>query len=539
MLKNILPLRIDNKEKFKAILALILVTVTIALYSKALLNGFVNFDDPDYVTENPYVLKGMTIEGVYWAFTAIDYANWHPLTWLTHMLDAQIFGIYPMGHHMTNVLLHGANTFLLFLFLFRTTGASWLSFLVALLFGVHPLHVESVVWIAERKDVLCGFFWMLTLLAYERYSTNRCRVNYLSVLLFFAAALMSKPMAVSLPFVLLLLDYWPLSRTSLRISGNPPHGSGWKHAWTDGILPDKIPLFLLSGASAMLTLIAQDRAGSIKGLEIWSINSVNALAAYGTYLAKMLWPGHLVVLYPYTPQPTWKAMVSGFVVIGVSVLVWRYRARGYLVTGWIWYLITLLPVSGIFRIGEHYIADRYTYIPLIGPFIAISWGIWEIARKNNTGKKVALIAAATVVTFYCIKTWNQIPYWRDSVLLFRHTIRFTSGNWMAYHNLGTALLQRGDTRNGLDCILKSLQINPEYSIAYNSLSIAYGRLGYEDKAIAALREALRLDPGFATARYNLICAYIQKKEKEAALAEYRMLQVSNRQLADKVEPYFR
>lgn len=529
----------NEVKKMKLLLSVILFVTTIAIYSQVLLNGFVNYDDPLYVTENVHVQQGLTIEGVSWAFTTFDASNWHPLTWLTHMLDVQMYGMLPMGHHMTNLILHGANTLLLFLFLIHATGASWRSFFVALFFGIHPLHVESVAWVAERKDVLSTFFWMLTLMAYLKYSRNRCWITYLSVLLLFAAALLSKPMAVTLPFVLLLLDYWPLRRFSQTIVGNSPPDRAWKQSQAIVILLEKFPFFVLAGASTMLAIMAQYRYGSIKGPATSPENIFNALAAYGTYLMKMVWPGDMVVLYPYAAQPFWKAALAGFLVVGISVAVWLWRDRSYLLTGWLWYLITLLPVSGIIRIGEHSIADRYTYIPLIGPFILISWGTWEVIENRKTVRNMVLLAVVAVFFFLSIKTWNQIPYWRDSTVLFRHAIRFTSGNWMAYHNLGASLLQRGDSINALEFILKSIQINPENAAAYNSLSFAYGRLGSEEKAIAALKEALRLDPGFADARYNLVRAYIQKGEKEAALAEYRILEKTSHKLADQLEPYFR
>lgn len=529
-----------KKIKIDALLSLFLVAATMAIYSRVLLNGFVNYDDTLYVTENLHVQQGLTIEGLRWAFTTLDAANWHPLTWLTHMLDVQIYGMNPMGHHATNVLLHGANTLLLFLFLIHATGASWRSFFVAILFGIHPLHVESVAWVAERKDVLSAFFWMLALLAYLRYSRNRCRTTYFTVLWFFAAALLSKPMAVTLPFVFLLLDYWPLRRLLPQTTdGDSPSDSSWKQSRTSAILLEKLPFFALAGGSLVMTDMAQEGAGAIKATAHVTENILNALAAYGTYLVKMVWPGNMVVLYPYAHQPVWKATVAGILVAGISIAVWSWRDRRYLVAGWLWYLITLLPVSGIIRIGEHSIADRYTYIPLIGLFIIISWGSGDLVENRKAVRHTALAVAVAVLLFFSLKTWNQTLYWRDSTVLFRHAVRYTSGNWMAYHNLGASLLQRGDSVNALEFLLKSVRINPEDARAYNSLSTAYGRLGYEDKAIAALKEALRLDPGFADARYNLVRAYIQKGEKEAALTEYRVLRKSSHELADQLEPYFR
>lgn len=528
-----------KKTKLDALLSLFLAAVTMAIYSRVLLNGFVNYDDTLYVTENLHVQQGLTIEGLRWAFTSLDAANWHPLTWLSHMLDVQIYGMSPMGHHATNVLLHGANTLLLFLFLVHATGASWRSFFVAMLFGIHPLHVESVAWVAERKDVLSAFFWMLTLLAYLRYSRNRCLTTYFTVLWLFAAALLSKPMAVTLPFVLLILDYWPLRRLPQITDGKVAPVGAWKHLSTSALLLEKLPFFVLAGLSLVMTDLAQERAGAIKATAQVTENILNALAAYGTYLVKMVWPGNMVVLYPYTHQPVWKALAAGILVAGISIAVWSWRDRRYLVAGWLWYLITLLPVSGIIRIGEHSIADRYTYIPLIGLFIIISWGTGDLVENRKTARHTALAAVVAVLLFFSLKTWNQILYWRDSTLLFRHAVRYTSGNWMAYHNLGASLLQRGDSINALEFLLKSVRINPEDARAYNSLSTAYGRLGYEDKAIAALKEALRLDPGFVDARYNLVRAYIQKGEKGAALIEYRILKKSSQELSDQLEPYFR
>lgn len=527
-----------KEKKLEVLLSLILVTATLAIYSQVLFNGFINYDDPLYVTENSLVQQGLTIEGALWAFTSFDAANWHPLTWLSHMLDVQMFGMTPLGHHLTNLLLHIANTLLLFLFLVYATGSSWRSFFAALLFGIHPLHVESVAWIAERKDVLSAFFCMLTLLAYLRYSRNRSRTTYLPVMGLFAAALMSKPMVVTLPFVLFFLDYWPLWRFPQSFDAKLPPDGAWKETSLTIVL-EKLPLFVLAGISTTMTIMAQKSAGAIKYTASFTENIVNALVSYGTYLFKMVWPGDMVVLYPYVVQPIWKAIAAGSFIVGISFFVWIWRDRRYLLTGWFWYLVTLLPVSGIIRIGEHSIADRYTYIPLIGPFILISWGTWELIEYRRAVKKIIIPVVVGVLIFFFIKTWNQIPYWRDSNVLFRHAIRYTSDNWVAYYNLGNSLLERGDTRGALECILKSIQINPEYPLAYNSLATAYGRFGREDEAIAAFKEALRLDPGLDDARYNLIRAYIQNGEKEAAFTEYRILLKSNRQLASQVEPYFR
>ena len=309
---------------------------------------------------------------------------------------------------------------------------------------------------------------------------------------------------------------------------------------TSRLIMEKLPFLFLAMGNATVTMIAQNQRGAIKdaGMIGWT-NISNALVAYAEYLAKMVWPGHLVVLYPYVPQPIWKGAVAGLIMCTISTSVWIWRSKRYFVTGWLWYIVTLLPVSGLIRIGEHSFADRYGYIPLIGPFVAISWWIWEkMAEKRKFVRKLTLTAIVVILLLFSVKTWNQIPLWQDSITLFRHTIEFTNNNWMAYHNIGTALIDRGETEEGLIWIDKSLQINPDYSVAYNSLAIAYGRLGYEEKAITALKYALSLDPGFKDARYNLVRAYIQEGQKEAAFVEYQILQKSDRYLADKLAPYF-
>ena len=532
------PVPASSAHRLAPWLAGALVAITILPYLPVLHNGFINYDDPLYVTDNLHVRDGLTLAGLRWALTAFAASNWHPLTWLSHMADVQVFGLYPLGHHLTSVLLHGVNSLLLFLFLYRTTGASWRSFFVALLFGVHPLHVESVAWIAERKDLPCGLFWLLTLLAYARYATHRNRGAYLAAVGCYTAAVLSKPMAVTLPLVLFILDYWPLRRWDRQLdSGQTAADSG-----LPGILGshirEKLPFLLLAIIAGAATIAAQSRSGAIKAAPAWTDNLVHAITAYGAYLGKMVWPGHLVVLHPYAPQPLWMILCSAGCIAGVSALVWHWRDRRYLLVGWLWYLITLLPVSGIIRIGEHFIADRYTYLPLIGPFIMLCWGIGEMPATVRRLRAVAVAAGVAALCSFTVMTWRQTYYWRDSVVLLRHAVDHTHNNWMASHNLGQAYLDQWQTAEGLKWLQASVRINPSYPTAHNSLGIAYGRLGLQDQAIAALREAVRLDPGFAAARYNLVRAYLAAGKRQAAAAEYQLLKHIDPDQANLLQPYF-
>jgi hypothetical protein len=417
---------------------------------------FINFDDDVYVWANPEVQNGLTLRGLAWAFTTGHAGNWHPLTWLSHMLDCQLFGVNAGAHHLVNVLFHAANTLLLFGVLKRMTGARWRSALVAALFALHPLHVESVAWVAERKDVLSTCFWLLTLWAYVRYvqkpeihySTAALRPltswNYWLALVFFVCGLMSKPMVVTLPLVLLLLDYWPLNRVAgcklPAASSDPERSTLLALVW------EKVPFLALAGVSCGLTLWVQQRGGAVASVESLplGLRTGNAVVAYVRYLGHAFWPGGLAVFYPYQAWSLPTVVGAGVLLAGVTgVVVWRGRSERHLLVGWLWYLATLIPVIGLVQVGGQSLADRYTYVPLIGMFVLVAWGMPRSLTQPRLGK-LAMIAAASAVLCACaVLSWVQVHHWRDSETLFRYALKVTTGSAQAHNNLGVALAAQG------------------------------------------------------------------------------------------------
>jgi hypothetical protein len=387
---------------------LTLALATLAVFWQVLGHDFVNYDDPDYVYRNPNVQSGITLSSIKWAFTTGHAANWHPLTWLSHMLDWQLFGDNPGWHHLTNLFLHIANTLLLFAVLKRMTNALWRSAFVAAAFALHPLHVESVAWVAERKDVLSTLFWMLTIAAYLRYLERPGTGRYLLTLLIFALGLMAKPMLVTLPFVLLLLDYWPLGRFQfgqiVKSVGQQSRKSlnafsHWK--LSRHLLLEKVPLFALSAISSIVTFLVQRTAGAVTSVETLplKLRIANTFVSYLTYIQKMVWPSRLAMFYPY-PDKTdliWQTVVFALLLLIISLgVIWLMRRRRYLLTGWLWYLGTLVPVIGLVQVGDQALADRYTYVPLTGLFIIIAWGVPDLIAKWRF-RKHALAASAIAV----------------------------------------------------------------------------------------------------------------------------------------------
>jgi len=375
---------------------LALALVTFVAFVQVGHNDFINYDDAEYVTENEKVQKGLNIESFVWAFTTGHASNWHPLTWLSHMLDCQLYGLSPAGHHLTNLFLHLLNTLLLFGVLKTMTRAVWPSAFAAVLFAVHPLHVESVAWIAERKDVLSAFFWMLTMAAYLRYTKHPCIVRYLPVVFAFALGLMTKPMLVTLPFVLLLLDYWPLKRLQFgRI--NIPESQSHKR-----LILEKIPLFTLAAISSVITCIVQQSGGAMGGNEVLTVGVrlANALVSYVGYIHKMIYPKGLAVLYPHPLDGVglWQPVVSFIILAVISAgVIFASRKRRYLATGWFWYLGTLIPVIGLVQVGSQAMADRYTYLPSIGIFIILAWGIPELLARWRCRKVIPAVLAGIVL----------------------------------------------------------------------------------------------------------------------------------------------
>jgi protein O-mannosyl-transferase len=504
---------------------------------------FVNFDDPDYVANNAHVRQGVTPDGITWAFTSTESANWFPLTRLSHMLDVQLFGLDAGWHHLVNVLLHAIATLLLFAFLYRATAARWPSAMVAFLFALHPLHVESVAWIAERKDTLSALFWFLAMWAYVRYAEKPEPRRYLLVLTSFALGLMSKPMMVTLPFVLLLIDVWPLRRPLTR-----------------KLLLEKIPFFTLSAASAAITYLAQSGSGAVDALQVpLTLRLENAAISYFIYIAKMFWPANLAVFYPYPLDiPAWQAASAALAILGISVLTLRQvRTNPYLAVGWFWYLGTLIPVIGLIQVGAQARADRYMYVPMVGLCTMLAWGLADIVQRWPRSRNSVFALAGAACAICVILTALQVQYWRDSGSLFEHALKSTERNDIAQHNLGTFLMNipgrapeavghleaalqirpgsaKAHTDLGTalsnipgrlpDAVLQyqaALNISPDLAITHNNLGNALSKLDRLPEAIAEYRAALRIDPAYAEAHNNLGSALAGMGRLSDAIAQFQ------------------
>jgi tetratricopeptide (TPR) repeat protein len=521
-----LATRLETLMSDPRCLRVLLAAVTLAVFSQAAFFDFVAFDDDDYFRENPHVLSGLSLGGIAWAFQTGFASNWHPLTWISLMLDVDLFGGGPMAPHITNILLHTANVVLLFALLRRLTGSHWKSAMVAALFAWHPLHVESVAWISERKDVLSGFFALLTLFAYARYvaqaenSTSKSSVTrqYLVVLGMFALALMSKPMMVTLPFLLLLLDYWPLRRFDF-VCANA--------GLIRRLILEKAPLFLLSILSCAVTYLVQKNAGSVRPLEEISMNPriQNAFVSYVRYLFKMVWPVHLAIPYPHpgfwTPA---RMIISVVLLVGVSLAALRLVRRiPYFAVGWFWYLGMLVPVIGIVQVGVQSMADRYTYFPLIGIFIVGVWGVSELRERQVFGQIPAATlsgVAVLIIAICAIMSFLQVRYWRNTETLFSHAIRSTRNNDRAYYNLGVYYLGHDRTDEAVDCYRKALQIRPTYADALNNLGVALAKKGQWDEAVQVLRRAVLCPPVAADTYYNLGNLLAMQKKLDQATRCY-------------------
>jgi Tfp pilus assembly protein PilF len=481
--------------------------------------GFVNFDDDAYITANPHVQQGLNWNSVGWALTTFDAANWHPLTWLSHIFDFQLYGLQPAGHHVTSLLLHLANSILLFLVLRELTGAFGRSALVAALFAVHPLRVESVVWVAERKDVLSTFFGMLTLWAYVRYARERDgrdvqgKVFYRAALVFFALGLMAKPMLVTLPFVLLLLDVWPLRRWQAVVP------CSWQ------LIKEKIPFFVLAVGSSAVTLLVQNSAGAVKSLFRFSFGQrlANVPVSYARYLGKIFWPENLAVFYPPRRWQAWEvagatlalALVSGWV-------LWQWRARPYLAVGWFWFLGTLVPVIGFVQTGDQALADRYSYVPCVGVLIMVVWGIHEMAAPRPF-----VVGGGLAVVICAVLTWRQAGYWKDSVTLFSRAINATGRNYIASYNLGCAALAKGDYPKAVEYFEEALLTDRDEIFwgnpapVHNNLGAALLQGGRIAQAVAHFDEAVAIQPSFPEAYYNMGRAFLTNHQPDVAIDCFR------------------
>jgi tetratricopeptide (TPR) repeat protein len=516
------------------LISLSLILLTFIVYRPVQNYEFVDFDDDVYVFDNPHVKKGLTLQGLVWDVTATYASNWHPLTWLSHQLDYTLYGLNPGGHHLTNVLFHIANTVLLFLVFKRMSGTLWASTFIAALFALHPLHVESVAWVAERKDVLSAFFWMLTMLVYVYYTERPGLGRYLLVLLFLALGLLSKPMVVTLPLVLLLLDYWPLGRFQVAEPvdhhySNAPNAtpSRGPRSSIPRLLLEKVPLLTLSAASSYLTVYAQEKAGAVKSFELFPLGTrvANALVGYVGYIWKAIWPYPLAHFYPY-PDTVSFLKVAGacLLLVGISaVTILNIRRRPYLLVGWLWYLGTLVPVIGLVQVGHQAMADRYTYVPLIGLFIIIAMGIPDILSGWRRWRTLLAVSGGLILVILMIATRLQLQHWGNGIKAYQHTLAVTSRNYIVHNNLGAALFKRGKIPEAAIHFRESVQINPRYAKGYYNLGAALVMEGKIQEAIPNFYEAVRLKPDFGEARVSLILAYFTVGDRASGLKEYEIL----------------
>ena len=514
------------------LIGLFLTIITFAAFEQVRTCEFITFDDNSYVTENLYIQSGLTLKGVIWAFGRIHAGHWHPLTWLSHMLDCQLYGLNPSGHHLNNLAFHIANTLLLFLVLRRMTGALWRSCFVAVLFALHPVHVESVAWVAERKDVLSTFFWMLTMWAYIRYVERPKLHRYLLALLFFALGLMSKPTLVTLPFVLLLLDYWPLGRHQLSPSGMNPKSPISKSINPSArrskalyLVREKAPFFALCAVSIVLTIFAAGKGEAIGTLGDYRLDmrAANALVSYVSYIGKMIWPSHLSIFYPYQEMlPLWKVVGAGLLLIVVSVLVIRVvRKLPYLAVGWFWYIGTLVPVIGLVQVGMQAMADRFTYVPLIGLFIMITWGVTDILGGWRYRRVVLSISAGILLSILMIVTRVQVQRWQNSITLFQHSLEVTEDNYLSHTILGVALSGQGKTQEAIDHFREALRIKPDFLGAHYSLGAALEREGKDQEAMEHYVGALRIKPDRPEAHHNLGVLFLRQGKNREAIDHFR------------------
>ncbi|MDB6066775.1 MAG: Tetratricopeptide 2 repeat protein [Pedosphaera sp.] len=506
------------------LICILLALITLALYAPTFHHEFINLDDPTYVTVNLKVQSGFTKESMKWAFTEAYASNWHPLTWLSHMLDCKLYGLNPRGHHITNVAFHVANTVLLYWVMLGMTGARWRSAFVAALFGWHPMHVESVAWVAERKDVLSTFFWFLTMGAYALYVKElnagpeqqgtrwKSKLYYGLALLAFALGLLSKPMLVTLPFVLVLLDFWPLR----RIGGLPEpgtaaakkgaerraKGTSWKR-----IILEKVPFLLLAAGSSVATYLAQRSGGAVATLGVLPIEYriANAVVSYLRYVQKIIWPEGLAIFYPH-PRfwPSEVVLLCGVALVAISCgVVFAAKKRPYLAVGWFWFTGTLVPVIGLVQVGAQSMADRYTYVPAIGLFIIAAWGLQELAAKGPRQRWVVPALSAGGLAACLVATFVQLQYWKNSLTICQRAISVTSNNTTALVNGAAALIAEGRIDEGVDWLKRSLAIDPDQGAANSSIALALGGQGKAREALPYYRKAVILMPNMPTLLNNL------------------------------------
>jgi len=515
-----------SRKRLTAAICFALAVGTFAVYFPIWSHGFINYDDPDYLLDNPHVKGGLTWAGIVWAFQPTAYAaNWHPLTWISHMLDCQLFGLHPGAHHLMNVLYHAANAVLLFLLLNNLTDATWRSAFVAALFAWHPLHVESVAWASERKDVLSAFFWMLALMAYAHYAKARTSPNvraatiyYLLALFLFACGLMSKPMVVTLPFVLLLLDFWPLQRFNPPAA--PKHSEGG--STLPGLLLEKIPFFALTLGSCLMTLLVQKNALWSSASLSFQFRLANALISYVRYLSRIFYPKNLALIYPYPHSWPLGGVVAAAVVLAVlsAICILLAKRFPYLIVGWLWFLGTLVPAIGLVQVGVQSMADRYTYLPAIGIFILAVWGVTDLLGSSHRRAPICALAGSAALAACLVLTTIQLSYWQNSFTIFWHTFLVTSDNYAADDCLGKTLNQMGQLDKAGEFYAEAVRLEPTYPLAQFDLGMNLLARGDSNEASNHLATAVQLWPSNPVMQYDFGFFLLQHRETNDALLHF-------------------
>ena len=570
-----------SNKTYIYIIVTVLIVACLITYGRILGNGFINYDDNLYITENSHVRSGLTVDTVKWAFTAVVSSNWHPLTFLSHAMDWSMFGDRAGGHHFVNLLLHIGGVLLLFLFLYKTTRSIWPAAFAAALFALHPLRVESVAWAAERKDVLSMFFGLGALYTYAFYVDIRHASQYILCLILFALALMAKPMLVTLPFVLLLLDYWPLERwkketkpvtneskvVPVKKKDKQQRSQSAKQNISvtakeqptiSQLLWEKTPFFILAVISGIMTVWAQQKDGALVSFQGLSFSKrfMNAVVSYVLYLRKTFWPMDLAIFYPYQHVlPFWQFLGALLILLLISAVVILYiRKLPFLFVGWFWYLGTLVPVIGIVQVGSQSMADRYTYLPSIGIGIILAWGIMNLLPKERLQKIILIPLAVIVIILMTVLTWRQCGYWKNSITLFNHALNVTTDNYLAHNYVGLALAAQGKYREAESQYKSALEINPYYELAhfnlgialasqgrnreaidhylavietkndddvtYTNLGIALAAEGKSEEAIVQYRRAIKINPDNDNAHYNLANLFARHKNNDEAILHY-------------------
>ncbi len=538
-------------KKYKYLIIVILIVASIVAFGRIAANDFINFDDNIYIAESNHIKSGFNAESIKWAFTSSIASNWHPLTWISHILDWQSFGANASGHHLVSLMFHIGSAILLFLFLSKTTGALWPSAFVAALFALHPLRVESVAWAAERKDVLSMFFGMAVIYTYALYVEKHKLYKYCLCLLLFALSLLSKPMLVTLPFVLMLLDYWPLARwqkalnhqlSPARNEASAEKKKGEKRKTgsitqkklskpaTDraetisSLLLEKAPFIFLSLASCIMTIWAQNTGGAIASLEKLQFTEriQNAIVSYVAYLIKIFWPANLAVFYPYEPSlPLWQVFFAASILLIISAaVIYFIKEAPFLFACWFWYLGTLVPVIGLVQVGAQAMADRYTYFPSIGIAIMLVWGVVYLLPKDKL-QKIIIIPGAVILAALTFLTWQQCGYWKNSITLFTHTLNVTKDNYLAHNSLGVALAAEGKVEAAINHYREAIRINPYHDSAQSNLGAALASYGKMEEAIVQYMAAIKINPRQAEAHSNLGIALAATGRSEEAIKQYQ------------------